>query len=156
MSTLGEVILKGTYADLPAAGIPGRLYFATDTFQLLRDNGTSWDSIMYPLTVGFSVIAGSVGNDVAPMLVAPRSATVSRCVVVVKASDATTALTFRINKNGADVFSTDPTMAANTASGTVTTFTSVASAPLLVNLNDVFTLDITSGTSNWQFTAILT
>lgn len=35
----------GTLASLPAAGHAGFLYFATDTFQLYRDNGASWDKI---------------------------------------------------------------------------------------------------------------
>lgn len=155
MSTLGQVILKGLYSALPVAGLPGRLYFATDTNQLLRDSGTGWDSIMYPLTVGYAVIAGIPGTNVAPMIVAPRNGLPQKCTVVVKASDPSTALTFRINQNGTDIFSTDPTVAAGTVSGTVQTFTSLTSSPLVVNPNDVFTLDIVAGTSNWQFTVIL-
>ena len=44
MSTLNQVILRDIYANLPAAGIPGRLFYATDTSLAYRDNGTSWDS----------------------------------------------------------------------------------------------------------------
>lgn len=110
---------------------------------------------MYPITVGFSVVAGSAGTDVAPMAVSPRSGTVSRCLLAVKASDTTTALTFSIKQNGTDVFTTDPTVAASTASGTVLTFTGLTSVPLIVNTNDVFTLDITSGAAAWQFTVLL-
>lgn len=45
MSTLASVILKDVIANLPAAGIPGRMFFATDTDAMLRDNGTSWDTL---------------------------------------------------------------------------------------------------------------
>jgi hypothetical protein len=45
MSTLGSVILEGVFSALPIASIPGRLYFATDTAQTFRDNGTSWDNV---------------------------------------------------------------------------------------------------------------
>lgn len=45
MSTLASVILEGAFASLPAASIPGRMYFATDTEQTFRDNGTTWDNV---------------------------------------------------------------------------------------------------------------
>jgi hypothetical protein len=35
--------LEGTEAGRPAAGILGRLYYATDTFRLFKDNGTAWN-----------------------------------------------------------------------------------------------------------------
>jgi hypothetical protein len=37
-------VVRGLYSALPAAGMPGRTYFATDTGQYWRDNGTSWDN----------------------------------------------------------------------------------------------------------------
>jgi hypothetical protein len=46
LSTLSSVILKDVIANLPAAAIPGRLFFATDTHVALRDNGSSWDSVV--------------------------------------------------------------------------------------------------------------
>ena len=45
MSTLAQVIIEGVYADLPAYGIPGRLYFATDTFQIYYDTGLAWNNV---------------------------------------------------------------------------------------------------------------
>lgn len=45
MSTLASVILKGTASAMPTASIPGRVYFTTDTEQIFRDNGTSWDNV---------------------------------------------------------------------------------------------------------------
>ncbi len=43
MSTLASVILRDTFANLPAASIPGRLFYAIDTHITYRDNGASWD-----------------------------------------------------------------------------------------------------------------
>src|SRR5258708_6281667 len=45
MSTLASVIKREQAAPLPAASIPGRLYFTTDTLKTLRDNGTTWDNV---------------------------------------------------------------------------------------------------------------
>lgn len=107
------------------------------------------------LVIGFVMNTGVSGMDVGPMLVSPRAGKVSKCVTVIKVSDTVIALTFRIKQNGTDVFSTDPTIAAGTTSGTVTTSTLLTSSPLTVNAGDVFTIDITSGTASWVFTAQL-
>jgi hypothetical protein len=107
------------------------------------------------LGIGFSMNTGATGTNVGPMIAAPRAGVVNKCVIVTKASDGATALTFKIKQNGTDVFSADPTIAAGTASGTVTTSTSLTSLPLSVAANDVFSIDITSGTATWQFTAQL-
>ena len=48
MSTLASVIEYGVAASRPTAGIPGRLYFASDTGYGYRDNGSSWDTIVSP------------------------------------------------------------------------------------------------------------
>jgi hypothetical protein len=105
--------------------------------------------------VGFDINNGSTGTNVGPMLPANNAGVVNKCVIVTKASDAVTDLTFKIKKNGTDVFSVDPTITHGTASGTLTTVTTLTSVPLSVAANDVFTIDITSGTSTWQFTAQL-
>jgi hypothetical protein len=46
-------------------------------------------------------------------------------------------------------------VAAGTAGGTLSTFTTLTSSPLPVATNDIFTIDITSGASDWAFTAVL-
>lgn len=38
-----ERILKGLDANKPAVGVEGRLYYATDTGKIYRDNGSGWD-----------------------------------------------------------------------------------------------------------------
>jgi hypothetical protein len=104
------------------------------------------------LVIGFVINNGAAGTDVGPMLLAPRAGTISRCQIVTKASDAVTGLTFLIKQNGANIFSSNPTVAAATASGTTSSSTSLTSNPLPVAFNDVFTIDITSGSPNWLFT----
>lgn len=45
MSTLASVIIRDTYANRPAAGVAGRIFFASDTLNQYRDNGSTWDDI---------------------------------------------------------------------------------------------------------------
>jgi hypothetical protein len=105
--------------------------------------------------VCFGIKDGSTGTDVADIAIAPAAGSVTKCKIVTKASDPSVDLTFKIKKNGVDVFSADPTITHGTASGTITTSTSLTSVPLAVAADDLFTLDITSGSSAWQFTAQL-
>ena len=49
-------INSNVFANRPAAGQTGRLFVSTDTFEIYRDNGTSWDLIGGP---GSSTITGS-------------------------------------------------------------------------------------------------
>jgi hypothetical protein len=42
--------LANSYANLPAPGVVGRMFIATDTFSIYRDNGTGWDLIGGPGT----------------------------------------------------------------------------------------------------------
>jgi hypothetical protein len=83
------------------------------------------------------------------MLAAPRSGSLTKCVVTTKASDSSTALTFLIRQNGTSII--NPTVAAATATGTVSTFAFGST----VAASDVFSMDISSGTTRWQFTAQL-
>jgi hypothetical protein len=38
-------LAEGTFASMPAAGTTGRLFVATDTKSIYRDNGTTWDQV---------------------------------------------------------------------------------------------------------------
>jgi len=49
-------INSNTFANRPAAGQTGRLFVSTDTFEIYRDNGTTWDLIGGP---GTSTITGT-------------------------------------------------------------------------------------------------
>lgn len=43
MSTIAQMILRDVIGSRPAASIPGRIFYATDTNAFYRDNGASWD-----------------------------------------------------------------------------------------------------------------
>jgi hypothetical protein len=103
-----------------------------------------------PIVIGFILLSGVTGTNIGPMLAAARTGSFTKCVVTTKASDGSTALTFKINQNGTNIFSVNPTVAAGTSTGTVSTFTTLTSSPLPVAANDVFSIDVTSGTSTWQ------
>jgi hypothetical protein len=44
-SNLNDVIMRDTSGSRPAAGIPGRVYYETDTGLLWRDNGDAWEAM---------------------------------------------------------------------------------------------------------------
>jgi hypothetical protein len=110
---------------------------------------------MPPITVRFMIANGSAGTNVALNDDAEVAGTVSTCTVVVTRSAAAVDLTFKIRKNGTDVFSADPTVAAGAAAGSKFEFTNLTSSPLAITAGDIFTMDITSGTSDWKFIAKL-
>jgi len=120
----------------------------------LTDSGVAAAAVG-SIVIGFIINTGATGTNIAPIAIAPRAGTVSKCKIVTKTSDGTTALAFTIKQNGVSVFSTPPTVAAGTAPGTITTSTSLTSSPLSVTADDLFTIDITSGSSSWSFTAQL-
>jgi hypothetical protein len=109
--------------------------------------------------IGFLVNDGSVGTNVCPILIAARDSAYGsgarQCKIVIKQSDPAIDLTFKIKQNGTDVFFADPTVAAGTAVGTIITSTSLTPMPLFQVQDDLFTIDITSGSSAWKFTAQL-
>jgi hypothetical protein len=129
----------------PAAGdaAAGKVFGAAGAFELL------------PLTIGFCVLDGSTGTSDGPLLVIPRAGSISKCTISITASDSSTALSFRIKRNGTDIFSLDPTFAAAVAVPEVSISTALTSTPLAVASGDQFTIDITSGSSSWKFTAQL-
>lgn len=57
LNQLGSpAINSNTFANRPAAGQTGRLFVSTDTFEIYRDNGTTWDLIGGP---GSSTVTGT-------------------------------------------------------------------------------------------------
>lgn len=133
-----------TYAAAPVTGDWHKAYY-----------GISGIISMPSPVIGFVMNSGAAGTNVGPMLAAPHSGAVSKCVAVTKASDAATGLTFMIKRNGTSVFTTNPTIAAGTGAGTVSTFTALTSPTLSITAGDVFSIDITAGAATWQFSAQL-
>lgn len=143
-----------TERGVGGGGGGGSVTSVSASYPLASSGGATPDITLNPI-VGFIINSGLIGTNVGPMLAARQAGQVIKCVITVKTSDASVDLTFKIKKNGTDVFSSDPTITHGTASGTVVTSTSLTSVPLSVAANDVFSIDITSGSSTWQFTAQL-
>ena len=135
-----------------AGNVPAPAAGTAAAGKFLKADG-SWSATS--MVIGFVINTGTAGTNVGPMLASPRAGTFSKCVIVTRASDPSTDLTFKIKQNGVDVFSADPTVAHGTASGTVTTSVALTSVPLAVAAGDVFSMDISSGTASWLFSAQL-
>lgn len=105
------------------------------------------------LALGWSVPAGMgvAQSSVGPTLIAPRAAQLTKAKLYVKASDPSNALLLRIRKNGTMIFSVDWSVPADTAPGTLVTNAGLTSEFLAVNPDDLFTLDIVSGSVHWDF-----
>lgn len=61
---------SNTFANRPAAGQIGRLFISTDTFEIYRDNGTTWDLIGGP---GTSTITGTGTPGTMPVFTAAQA-----------------------------------------------------------------------------------
>jgi len=125
--------------DLPVAD-------ATHTGKL-----TSADWILFstkPITVSFYINNGSAADPVAADF-APRAGSLTKCKVLVIASDAAVNLTFDIKKNGVSVFTAPPTVAMGTAALTLVNETASLTGTITVAADDIFKLSISSGSSSW-------
>lgn len=65
MVAFDQASLEGLDADKPAAsaGTVGRLYFATDTGTVYRDNGSAWVERANDLQLGTTATTAAAGND---------------------------------------------------------------------------------------------
>jgi hypothetical protein len=61
---LETVIVKDVFANRPAFGIKGRLFFSTDTNQTFYDTGLAWDLVYTFTAVSFNRIAVSTTGAV--------------------------------------------------------------------------------------------
>jgi len=101
-----------------------------------------------PIVVAFYINNGSAGDPVAADF-APRAGSLTKCKVLVVASDAAVDLTFDIKKNGVTVFTAPPTVAMGTASLTLVNETASLTGTIAVAADDIFKLSISSGSSSW-------
>lgn len=108
------------------------------------------------ITFGWMMGTGATGTNVGKRLVAPRAGQIIGGEIVIDASDGTTDLTFDIKKNGTSIFSSAQTITHGASAGAVTDLSSaLSSSPTSIAKGDVLTLDITGGTSSWQFTVAM-
>lgn len=142
--------INPTTTPVVSAAVDGTHYLPTTTDQ------SNWNAKLGPtlsssqvplLSFGFILNTGATGTNVASELAALRAGSFTVCKFVTKTSDGATALTFTVKQNGTGI--TTQTIAAGTSPGTVSSFTITTTS---VAVNDVFTLDITSGSSNWSGT----
>lgn len=110
--------------------------------------------------ITFLINDGSTGTNVAPVLRCPDNRPLTKCVLTVKASDASVNLTFKINRHNvtagtASVFTASNTVAAGSTLYQKFVFTNLVAAQSNVVPDDMFTIDISSGSSSWQFTVSL-
>jgi len=145
------VVVGDTGSGGLAGNVPAPAAGDAAAGKFLKADG-SWQAPQ--MVIGFMLAAATTGSAVTPpgRLVAPRSGFLRKCKVVVNTVDTATVLTFRIKQNGTSVFTADNTIATSTSVGTVLTFTNLTSTPLPVAADDVFTLDITSGSAVWAIT----
>lgn len=63
--TFDQAVMEGLDASKPAAsaGTVGRLYFATDTGKVYRDNGSAWVERANDLQLGTTATTAAAGND---------------------------------------------------------------------------------------------
>jgi hypothetical protein len=142
----------GTASPSQSLEVDGVIYSTSGGFKFPDGTIQTTAGTSSGLTIGFIINDGSAGTGVGPTLISPRTDTVSTCKLVTKASDLSTALIFRINQNGTSIFTSNQTIAAGTAAGTLTTITALTSSPLTVTADDLFTIDIIQGSSTWAFT----
>lgn len=163
-SPFREVPLKSPMFDGPVFTVMDK-YGRTQAGVLTRE----WilfleqrDTLAVTPIIGFIINDGSTGTNVGPVLPAGRSGTVDTVTVAIKASDPSIPLTFDIWQNGVSIFDPAlplPTIAAAAAptakASECTQFTNLATSPLTVTENDIFTINISSGSSTWQFTVAI-
>ncbi len=137
-----DIVLRGTASARPAAGLAGRLYFATDEGVLYRDNGTAWEvysDALHAMTWNFTgadltVTTGTV------RLRPPRGGTILYVRCSAGTAPAGQDIIVDINRGGTTIFTTQanrPKVPAgsNDGSSAVPDVTSF-------NAGDVFTCDI--------------
>lgn len=108
-----------------------------------------------PIVIGFGVNTGATGTDVCNRVPATRGGTLTKMVAVITASDASTDCTLVIKRNGTNIFTSNPVLTHGAAAGTEVSFTGLTPSPFNVAAGDVFSIDITTGTSAWKFTVTL-
>ncbi len=104
-----ELVIEGNDAEKPAAGVADRLYWATDTNILYRDNGAAWIELLGGVSINVGIVfnlgLASVGTKQAQALI-PYFLTISKVKVYSDNAPTGASLIVDVNKNGVTIFTT--------------------------------------------------
>lgn len=109
-TTLPTVIAQGVYSAIPAFGIQGRIYFATDTKKIWYDTGTSWidvtpsvgASISSVQQEGYTYSADTGAANAYAVVLSPAPTIIAGSTIVFKAASGNTgASTIAVNGGSA-------------------------------------------------------
>ena len=109
----------GIDTSLPSAGTAGRIYFATDTHKIYRDNGTTWDVLSSAIGSGGTVTSVSSGTGLSGGPVT-GSGTISLANTTVSAASygsATQVPSFTVNAQGQLTAASNVTITGTTPGG---------------------------------------
>jgi hypothetical protein len=92
----------GLDASLPTAGTTGRIYFATDTHKIYRDNGTSWDVLSSGTGSAGTVTSVATGTGLSggPFTSTGTISLANTSVMAASYGSATQVPTFTVNAQG--------------------------------------------------------
>lgn len=134
-------------ASLATTGVAaGTYHAATITVDAKGRVTSALDSAL----IGFVVNSGTISSTAAWVLAPKSSKSISKLKVVTIASDSVNPLTFNITQNGTNVLTANVTVNVGTTSGTVNTYTTLTSNPLIVTQDDLFILNIVAGSATWK------
>ena len=93
---------SGLDASLPSAGTAGRIYFATDTKKIYRDNGVSWDVLSSAAGSGGTVTSVATGTGLSggPVTGTGTISLASTAVTAASYGSASQVPTFTVNAQG--------------------------------------------------------
>ena len=112
-------VAEGLDASKPSAGTAGRIYVATDTFKVYRDNGTSWDTISSAAGSGGTVTSITAGTGLSGGTITGSGtvALASTAVTAASYGSATQVPTFTVNAQGQLTTASNVTITGTTPGG---------------------------------------
>ena len=109
----------GLDAALPTAGTAGRIYFATDTHKIYRDNGATWDVLSSAAGSGGTVTSVATGTGLSggPFTATGTVSLANTSVAAASYGSATQVPTFTVNAQGQLIAASNITIAGTAPGG---------------------------------------